>query len=139
MSDTDKDKDDSASGTGAGALEARLAESLKTERDNLAPDVRERLGAMRREAVKLAEEAAEANAPASILRRWFGALPLAATATAGLTAALALGVWLASAPGAGPAPLPAISEAEAAVMQDLELLEELEFLAWLEEESAGAG
>ncbi len=133
MSDRNRDNEDPA----AKAAEARLAEALTAERDAIAPDVRERLGAMRREAVRLAEESADT--PAFSLRGWLGALPMTATAAAGLAFALAVGVWLAAAPDAGLEPLPAISEAEAAVMQDLELLEELEFLAWLEEESAGAG
>jgi hypothetical protein len=35
--------------------------------------------------------------------------------------------------------MPMVSEPEVAIVQDLELLEELEFLAWLEEEAPGAG
>ena len=136
MSDTDRDKDERA----AEPFEGRLARTLAAEREALTPEVRERLGAMRREAVRLAE-AEERDPP---WRRWFGVMPMAATAAAGLTFALAMGVWLSAVPEAGPEPLPALSEAEAALMQDLELLEDLEFLAWLEEdgleeESAGAG
>ena len=133
MSDNTRNDDDTA----AGDFESRLARTLAAERDTLEPEVRQRLGALRREAVRLAETEAPSQ-------RWFGVLPMAATAAAGLAFVFAIGVWLSALPASGPEPLPALTETEAAVMQDLELLEELEFLAWLDEdglaeESAGAG
>jgi hypothetical protein len=53
-------------------------------------------------------------------------------------ASAAIALWVALTPGGDPA-LPLLSAPEVAVVQELELLEELEFLAWLEEESQGAG
>ncbi len=112
--------------------EARLKEALRAEREKLPEDVRERLAASRRQAVALLDEAES--------RRWsladlFGPRGLVVAAAASV-AAVALWVGL-SAPE-DPA-LPLLSAPEVAVVQDLELLEELEFLAWLEEESQGAG
>ncbi len=136
MSDKDpRNRDPAEDPAGSAAFEAVLASRLEDEREALPPEVRERLGAMRREAVALAE----AGQSEPLLRRWFGGLSLATTAAAGLALVLAIGVWLTVLPADGPEPLPAITETEAAVMQDLELLEDLEFIAWLEEESAGAG
>ena len=114
--------------------EARLKAALRDERDNLPEEVRSRLAASRREAVDLVE--AQVNASGG----WSFAALLAprglAMAAAGSVAAIALWISLSSPDDTA---LPLISAPEVAVVQDLELLEELEFLAWLEEESQGAG
>jgi len=111
--------------------EARLKEALRRQREALPEDVRDRLAASRREAVAALEESESGGWS---LAEWFSPRSLAMAAAA--SAAIAL--WVALSPGGDPA-LPLLSAPEVAVVQDLELLEELEFLAWLEEESQGAG
>ena len=111
-----------------------LDERLQAEREKLPEDVRRRLAASRRQAVALLEESESGS--------WslFGFLAprgLAAAAAVSM-AAIALWVGLSSTLTEEPA-LPLLGAPEVAVVQDLELLEELEFLAWLEEESQGAG
>ena len=113
--------------------EERLLEAVRSALAPPDPDVQQRLARIRREAVQIAEESS------SPWRRiaWFpGGRSLAAlTAAAGF----ALAVWLGVRVGSEPPPLPVLDEPEVAVVQELELLEELEFLAWLEEEPVGAG
>ncbi len=97
------------------------------------PEVAARLAAMRREAVQIAD----ASPGASLwLERLLAPAGLAA---AGAALALVLAVWLALRPTDDAAVLPLLSEPEIAMVQDLDLLEDLEFLAWLEEEPDGAG
>ena len=112
--------------------ETLLKETLRAERDELPEAVRSRLAASRREAVALLDESENGRWS---LTGWFAPRGLAVAAAASV-AAIALWVGLTS--PEEPA-LPLLSAPEVAVVQDLELLEELEFLAWLEEESQGAG
>ena len=115
--------------------EKQLLAGLRAERERLPEAVQERLAASRREAVAmLAESEAES-------RGWsLGALfaPRGLAVTAAVSAA-AIAVWVSFSVSDAPEPLPLLSAPEVALVQDLELLEELEFLAWLEEESQGAG
>lgn len=118
--------------------EARLKDALQRERETLPQAVRDRLAASRREAVAMVEEA-EARPAASRAAAWLGGLfDVRGLAAAGAVAAAALALWITLSVPEDPA-LPILSAPEVAVVQDLELLEELEFLAWLEEESQGAG
>ena len=61
----------------------------------------------------------------------------ASLAGAALVVALAVGLTFRGSTGAPEIPL--VTEPEIAIVQDMELLEDLEFLAWLEEELQGAG
>jgi hypothetical protein len=113
-------------------VEARL-QALAREASRAVPtEVMERLGNVRREAVALLDE------PPS---RWSAALGWPGLATGMVATALVgtIGVWLYLGPGPDPLAVPLVTEPEVAIVQDMELLEELEFLAWLEEESQGAG
>ena len=97
--------------------------------------VRARLAASRQEAVALVAEREAATGGWSF-GGWFAPRGIAVAAAASLAA---VAVWVSLSAPDGPAPLPLLSAPEVAVVQELELLEELEFLAWLEEESQGAG
>lgn len=113
-------------------VEARL-QALAREGSRAVPtEVAERLGNVRREAVALLDEAPS---------RWSAALGWPGLATGMVTTALVgtIGLWVYLGPGADPLAVPLVTEPEVAIVQDMELLEELEFLAWLEEESQGAG
>lgn len=111
-------------------LEARLRRRLDEEVDRIDPDRLARLGAARREAVARAER------PRSFALG--GALPRWTLATA---AALLVAVLIARGPASGPGTgtSPQVAELldgrEAAAIEDLELLEEMEFVAWLEYEA----
>ncbi len=124
MAESDKD----------GHLEEAVQAALRAEREQLPADVRSRLAASRRDAVAILEDSETGT------QGWSLAALLAprglAVAAAASVAAIAL--WVGLSTPEDPA-LPLISAPEVAVVQDLELLEELEFLAWLEEESQGAG
>lgn len=100
------------------AFAERAKELLDASEDSLSPEVRARLAQMRREAVMLAES----KAPFSLLESLVPAGALAAT----LSAVVAF--WLFAT-----APLPSIYEDEAQQLaaEDMELLEDLEFVAWM--------
>lgn len=103
-----------------------LTERLNAEVEELPQTSRLRLQAMRRQAV--------ASAP----RQWWQ-LSLPTAGLIGSAAVLALAVFL-SISTTDPVPmLPVVDEVELAIVQDLELLEQLEFLAWLEEGGPHAG
>jgi hypothetical protein len=95
----------------------------------LPPEVRERLAALRRQAVQEADAATAG-------RRWPG---WATVPVAGAAVALVLAVAVVVRQDAEVIELPLISEPDVAVIQEMDLLEELEFLAWLEAEAQGAG
>ncbi|MCZ6642580.1 MAG: hypothetical protein O7F71_13460 [Gammaproteobacteria bacterium] len=110
-------------------FEKRAREVLQAVGNDVPPEVNERLVAMRRAAIQEMESATSGRWQT----RWFWA-PTAATAVA----VLSLGVFLYS----GNAPVPMFDDFETAHLeaaQDMELLEDLEFLAWLEEEARNAG
>ncbi len=113
--------------------EHALLAAARAAAEPVSPEVAARLAAMRREAVRLAEAGGD---PAG----WFARL-LAPRHLAGLAAAcsLVLALWIGLRPGDDVLPVPLLDGPEVAVVEDLELLEDLEFLAWLEEESVGAG
>ena len=113
--------------------EAYLKASLRAERENLPEAVRNRLAASRREAV--AQMEAEAASGGWSFADLLAPRGLAATAVASVAA---VALWL-SLSSPEEMALPLISSPDVAAIEDLELLEELEFLAWLEEESQGAG
>jgi hypothetical protein len=112
--------------------QAALNERLRAERENLPEDVRGRLATSRRQAVALLEESENS--------RWslLDLLAPKGLAAAAAVSVAAIALWVGLSSTQEPA-LPLLSAPEVAVVQDLELLEELEFLAWLEEESQGAG
>ena len=118
--------------------EARLKDALQREREALPQAVRDRLAASRQEAVALLEEAEARPAAARAVAWLTGRFDVRGLALVGAAAAAALALWVTLSVPDDPA-LPMLSAPEVAVVQDLELLEELEFLAWLEEESQGAG
>ena len=111
------------------ALEKRAREVLRASVDDVPPEVAERLVAMRRAAVQELEERSSSQWQTP----WFWA-PAGATAIVVLT----LGLFLYT--GNTPGPMfNDLDEAQLAAAQDMELLEELEFLAWMEEEVGNAG
>jgi hypothetical protein len=113
-------------------VERRLQALAREQSETVSADVAERLAAMRRQAVaELEEEAFGWSGLLPILRR---AVPVTATVFA-----IAVVAFVLLRPDAELGELPLVSESEVAIVQDMELLEELEFLAWLEEESQGAG
>ena len=120
------------------ALEARLRERMRQEADSVPDDVAIRLAAARRRAVAEFEELPPA---ARWLRFWFasgrGLGALGATAAV----ALAVGLLLRGDDQVGtlPSGLVLADEAEIAAAQEVELLSELEFLAWLEADDVDAG
>lgn len=113
--------------------EEQLLEAARSAFAAVDPDVSQRLARMRREAVRMAEDTAS---PWDRIARFLGGHSLTAFATA---AGLVFAVWLGLRTVGQPPALPMLDEPEVAVVQELELLEDLEFLAWLEEESVGAG
>ena len=113
-------------------FESRVKRVLAEQGDDVPMEVAERLTAMRRAAVAELDERTQ--------RRFrFGWAPAGALAAALATVVLAAGLFLFAGNASVPA-MPALTdEPEFAAAQDLELLDELEFLAWLEEESSDAG
>ena len=117
----------------AGAEDRLLALARESFGDT-EPSVAARLAAMRREAVAIAEDGSRES---SWLQHLFAPRALVA---AGAVLSLVIAAWVVLRPTDDSLPLPLLTEPEIAVVQDLELLEELEFLAWLEEEEIdGAG
>lgn len=109
-----------------------VEDSLRTEASSVPPEVGERLAAMRRQAVATVDgRAAKARLPGFFRRRELVAALCGA-------AVVVVAVLLVTS-GGSLRELPLVTEPEVAVVQDMELLEDLEFLAWLEEESQGAG
>jgi len=104
-----------------------LAEALEAETQALPDATAQRLQQLRREAVMLSESG----------RRPLFRGPVPALIATAAVIALALLVSFRMAPSV-PA-LPVSSEAEFALAQDLELFEQLEFLAWLDEAHLDAG
>jgi hypothetical protein len=121
---------DKQSSEDGGLDEARLEALARQATGEVPADVSERLAAMRREAVQVLED----ERPSSWIRQWS---PVTAS-MAGAAFALVVALWLVLQPDEDIA-LPLASEPEAAIVTDMDLLEELEFIAWLEEESQGAG
>ncbi len=111
------------------AFEKRAREVLRAAELDLGPEVNERLVAMRRAAV----QEFETRSTSQLQAPWFWA-----SAAATLVAVLALGLFLY--PGNSEVWMfDDFNEAQLAAAQDMELLEELEFLAWMEEEAVNAG
>ena len=105
--------------------EARLARAVTERlRDDVDPDVAARLRAARQEAVYIAD------------RKTGRPLPWLAPA-GGVVAAAVVATVMLREPAL--APMPALDDAEMAAAAELELLEELEMLAWLDEEMLDAG
>jgi len=113
-------------------LELRMQRAIRSAQNEIAPEVAERLATMRRSAV--AEF--EARGRRRIQRSW---IPLSAAAAAVASTALVAGMFLFR--GNGPVPaMPAEPDApEFSAAQELDVLADLEFLAWLEEEASDAG
>jgi hypothetical protein len=111
-------------------LEARMRRRLDEEVDRIDPDRLARLGASRREAVARAERP-RAFALGAALPRW------SLAAAAALLVAVMIAQGPAPGPGTGASPQVAelLDGREAAAIEDLELLEEMEFVAWLEYEA----
>ena len=111
-------------------VEGRLLEATRARSRHVPAGVHARLADMRRSVVAEFDERGERGVSLS------GIPVFASLAGVALVVAVAIGVTF---QGAGTAEIPLVSEPEIAVVQDMELLEELEFLAWLEEELQGAG
>ena len=114
-------------------FEARLERTLRNRGGEVPPDVAERLAAMRREALL---EIPEKTGVTSWLRNWQLLVPVGAAAVA-MFVALFVGVLLNG--DEEILQIPMTLGNETVVVQEIEILEELEFLAWLEEEDQGAG
>ncbi|NGX16296.1 hypothetical protein [Wenzhouxiangella sp. XN24] len=107
----------------------KLAAAARRHTEEVSPEVAERLRAMRRVAVSELGEG-----PANAAPGWLWPAGVAAAGVA-LTLALLLG----EPDGSAPDPLLLADADELAVVADLDVLEELEFLAWLEEEGPDDG
>lgn len=118
----------------AGRDDEALAGELRRRAEQVPPEVAERLAHMRRAAVT------ELDRSESRFRSW-GTHRFWVTGLAGAAAALALtlALLLPRAEEPGPEALLLADADELAAMSNLELLEELEFLAWLEQEQLDAG
>ncbi len=111
------------------AFEKRARVVLRAAELDPGPEVNERLVAMRRAAV----QEFETRSGSQLQAPWFWA-----PAAAALVAVLALGLFLY--PGNSEVWMfDDFNEAQLAAAQDMDLLEELEFLAWMEEEAVNAG
>ena len=112
--------------------EQRLEALIRRQTETVPAEVGERLAAIRRQVV--ADATATTDNPAAERSPRFGwpfnwpGLALAST-----VAAVTLGVWLLTSPGGDLLEIPLVSESAVVLVQDLALLEELEFAAWLEE------
>jgi hypothetical protein len=111
-------------------FESRLRDALASDARDIAPEIAERLAVMRTSAVAQFE-----RTPRRFQFSWVAASGVAAALA---TVTLAAGLFLFSRAELVPE-MPAAVEPEFAAAQDLELLTELEFLAWLEEEASNAG
>jgi len=113
-------------------LELRMQRAIRSAQDEIAPEVAERLAAMRRNAVAEFETRGRRR----LQRIW---IPLSAAAAAAASIAIVAGLLLFRSNGAVPA-MPAEPDApEFTAAQELEVLADLEFLAWLDEEASDAG
>ena len=110
MNDTDEDKD-----------LTRLGSELRRAENDLPPEIVDRLRAARREAVTLADEHAQQPWRSWLTWQRWGA----AAAMAGVVLAVALVLQRPD------VTLPVAEEEELAAAQDTELLEDLEFVAWM--------
>lgn len=113
-------------------FEARLERTLRDRGQQVPQDVAERLALMRREALL---EIPEKTKFLSWLSNWQLVLPV------GAGAALVVVLFV---PGLFSGEeeilqIPLTLGSETVVFQEIEILQELEFLAWLEEEDEGAG
>jgi len=115
-----------------GGLEPEVAALLRAQAEQVDPEVAGRLGAMRRAAV------AEMDHRRTPARRRVPAL-LAGLGAAAAALAVTVALLLPPAAGPGPEALLLADADELAAVAELEVLEELEFLAWLEEEQLDAG
>lgn len=102
-------------------LASAVTERLRTDVD---PDVAARLRAARQEAVYITDR--KTRRPV----RWLAP-------AGGVVAAAVVATVMLREPAL--APMPALDEAEMAAAAEIELLEELEMLAWLDEEMLDAG
>ncbi len=110
------------------AFEKRARDLLRAAEQDVSPEVNQRLGEMRRAAVQELEDRSNRRQTSGI---W---LPAGASAVV----VLALGIFLY--PGNEIVPMiDNLDETQLAAAQDMELLGELEFIAWLEEEESNAG
>ncbi len=107
----------------------KLAAAARRHAEEVSPKVAERLRAMRRVAASELEERPVKSVP--------GWLWPAGVAAAGV--ALTLALLLGEPDGYAPAPLLLADTDALAVVAELDVLEELEFLAWLEEEGPDDG
>lgn len=108
-------------------LDPELMEHWRRRRQQVDPAVAERLAAARQQAVALLDGPERKALPRL--------LPWGAALTSAAALLLAIVFW--PGPGdSGLAPLPLVDADELAAARDLELLEELEFIAWLDEQQA---
>lgn len=121
-------------GSNSAEDERRLEALIRLQTETLPVEIHERLAEMRRQAVA----AAESENASRLLRLtdWLmnGSVSWRGLTLAGSTGAVMLSIWLVSSSGSDLLEIPLISESEVVLVQDLALLEELEFAAWLEED-----
>ncbi len=113
-------------------LPEHLARSLREQAQALPADTAQQLAQARHAAVRASERLSWSTR--LLGQRW----PLTG-AVAGAGAAVALAVVLLGDPDGEIPVIPVSTASELAAAQELEVLEQLEFLAWLEEEGNGAG
>ncbi len=114
----------------------RLQALLQQQADEVPVEVGERLAQIRRRAVaEMARPAVSRWLPGWPDRGWmWGSAGFVAA-----TAVVVLAISLLVTNSADLIEIPLSGEPDVALVQDMELLEDLEFLAWLEEEEHGAG
>jgi hypothetical protein len=114
-------------------FEARLERTLRDRGQQVPQDVAERLALMRREALL---EIPEKTKFLSWLSNWQLVLPVGAAGAALVVVLFVPGLFSGE---EEILQIPLTLGNETVVFQEIEILEELEFLAWLEEEDEGAG
>jgi hypothetical protein len=114
-------------------FEARLERTLRDRGQQVPQDVAERLALMRREALL---EIPEKTKFLSWLSNWQLILPVGAAGAALVVVLFVPGLFSGE---EEILQIPLTLGNETVVFQEIEILEELEFLAWLEEEDEGAG
>lgn len=114
-------------------FEARLERTLRDRGQQVPQDVAERLALMRREALR---EIPEKTKFLSWLSNWQLVLPVGAAGAALIVVLFVPGLFSGE---EEILQIPLTLGNETVVFQEIEILEELEFLAWLEEEDEGAG
>lgn len=112
-------------------LQEALGSRVRSEFEQVAPEAAERLRVMRRVAVNQLER----QQPSRREIGWLAGGLAGSAASVALVVALVLPGQRPPGPAVPEQPFPELSGDELAVVQSMEVLEELEFLAWMEEEA----